>query len=123
MPECIFCDHDPCECSKPARKVRKAAPKPPVQKKTLSDGPVLRVGSNTDLPTFQPPSIPTVKSEPALVMEAEDAEWWATVRALAPIIDEQELFQYSQILASSPTRTEKVVAWKRLFSWRRSQRG
>ena len=113
--ECIFCGEVPCICNKPVRKVSARKPPPPAK-----ITPTLAVTGSADLPVFAPPT-PAPKAKPVLVVE-EDPEFVACLRALEPIMHEEERALYSVSLSLPQTRQERIVAWQRLCSWRKAER-
>lgn len=129
MAECIFCESSPCICGDQTSRRKKRAivsPSQPAQPAPVveSNTPSLVIGAPTALPTFAPP----VFAEPvrpvlAVAEQSEDeAQFAASLRALAPMLDPADLTQYAGILSAPPTRREKIIAWQRVAAWRKEQR-
>lgn len=102
MSECIFCGGE-CTCSTgaPAKKKKSAASKP--VRKGLA--PVLKVGVS------QAPPAVLKKPEHAVLsteLTEEDIDYRSCMRALAPLLCEEDLGNIAHILNSAPSEEEQI---------------
>jgi hypothetical protein len=121
---CILCEALPCECSPTRRPKKSPSPKPRIQ----PDAPV-SVSRASDMrdrmraaAAEMPKSLPAAgPRQPAKVDDAlpqlpsspdETLVMTMAIRNLAPILHPDELEEFSVVLGSQPSPTERAAFWR-----------
>lgn len=113
---CIFCDQVPCACngtSKTARVAKAVTSSADTQVPSLPSRSSHLDKMKAAAAAAHVAAAPPAESLPQLPSPASDeAVLWAAIRALKPVLHEQELQTYSMILTSTPTAEERAAVWR-----------
>lgn len=130
---CMFCGEAPCVCNKPIKaepKKRAARPKPeePIAQELGGTSPTPEVGDGVVAKKLDfkaamkaraaaTPPPPPPPAKPKAVdrrqsLNEDDVLFAAAVRALGPLLREDEREKYRVILTSTETPQERMMIWK-----------